>query len=155
MIVSTLYRHAVIASTVSIASLATPSMTRAQQPLADAIVGKWAADDGTSKLDMYNAGGEYRARLLYGNQLIEADGVTMKKDLKNPDPALRARSLKNIVFATRLVYADGEWIGGSIYDAASGRTYRCKASIKDGKLQLRGYMGIPALGRTQAFHRIP
>lgn len=119
MTASTLYRHAIVAATVSIASLAAPSMAMSQQLPADAIVGKWAADDGTSKLDMYNAGDEYRARLLYGNQLIEADGVTIKKDVKNPDPALRDRSLKNIVFATRLRYADGEWTGGSVYDAAS------------------------------------
>ncbi len=120
----------------------------AQQPAADAIVGKWEADDGTSKLEMFRAGAEYQARLLYGNQLIERDGVTMKKDLKNPDPALRDRSLKNIVFATGLRFGGSEWSGGSIYDAASGRTYRCKASMKAGKLQLRGYLGIPALGRT-------
>lgn len=135
--------------------LATGPAALAQPPAADAIVGRWEADDGTSKLEMYRAGGEYQARLLYGNQLIERDGVTMKKDLKNPDPALRGRSLKNIVFATGLVFTGSEWTGGSIYDAASGRTYRCKASMKGGKLQLRGYLGIPALGRTQAFHRIP
>ena len=104
---------------------------------------------------MYKADGEYQARLLYGNQLIEADGVTMRNDIKNPDPALRSRPLQDIVFATKLRYADGEWTGGSIYDAASGSTYRCKASMKGDKLQLCGYMGVSLLGRTQAFHRIP
>ncbi len=120
---------------------------------ADAVVGIWAADDGTVKLDMFKAGAEFHARMLYGNEIVEADNVTFKKDVNNPDPALRVRSLKNIVFITGLRWADGEWSGGSIYDASSGRTYNCKATIQDGKLLLRGYLGLPAMGQTRTLHR--
>lgn len=119
----------------------------------DAIVGIWEADDGTVKLDMFKAGTELQARMLYGNEIMEADNVTFKKDAKNPDPGLRARSLKNIIFITGLHWEDGEWSGGSIYDASSGRTYNCKATVKDGKMHLRGYLGLPAMGQTRSFHR--
>jgi len=125
----------------------------AQQPSPDAILGVWEADDGTVKLDMFKAGGEYRARLLYGNEVVESDGVTFKSDSRNPDPALRSRSLKNIVFLTGLRWSDGEWTGGSLYDGSSGRTYSCQIQMRDGKMQLRGYIGIAALGQTRAFHR--
>jgi uncharacterized protein (DUF2147 family) len=74
----------------------------AQQALADAIVGIWEADDGSVKLDMYKAGAAFEARLLYGNQVVESDNVTFKLDTRNPDPALRSRSLKNIVFLSGL-----------------------------------------------------
>lgn len=126
----------------------------AQQGPEEAIVGKWEADDGTVKLDMFRAGSEFRARLLYGNEVVEADNVTFKQDAKNPDPSLRSRSLKNIVFIWGLHWRDGEWSGGSLYDGSSGRTYGCDISLKGGKMNLRGYLGILALGQTRLFHRI-
>ncbi|WP_042301838.1 DUF2147 domain-containing protein [Paraburkholderia kururiensis] len=126
----------------------------AQQAPADGIVGIWEADDGSVKLDMYKAGAAFEARLLYGNQVVESDNVTFKLDTRNPDPALRSRSLKNIVFLSGLRWDDGEWTGGSLYDGSSGRTYTCKAAIKDGKMYLRGYLGISALGQTRVFHRV-
>ncbi|UWU74362.1 DUF2147 domain-containing protein [Bradyrhizobium huanghuaihaiense] len=129
-------------------------MAHGEAPVSDAIVGTWEADDGTVKLDMFKTGAEFQARMLYGNEIVEADNVTFKKDAKNPDPALRSRSLKNIVFITGLHWENGEWSGGSIYDASSGRTYNCKATVKDGKMHLRGYLGLPAMGQTRAFHRV-
>lgn len=121
---------------------------------ADALVGVWEADDGTVKLDMYKAGSEFQARMLYGNEIVESDNVTFKKDTRNPDPTLRSRSLKNIVFVTGLRWTDGEWSGGSIYDGSSGRTYNCRAIIQDGKMHLRGYLGLPAMGQTRILHRV-
>ncbi|KAF7276607.1 hypothetical protein GWI33_010036 [Rhynchophorus ferrugineus] len=45
--------------------------------------------------------------------------------------------------------------GGSILDPKSGKTYKMKAEVADGgkKLQVRGYIGVAALGRTQTWHR--
>lgn len=74
----------------------------AQHAPADGIVGIWEADDGSVKLDMYKAGAAFEARLLYGSQVVESDNVTFKLDTRNPDPALRSRSLKNIVFLSGL-----------------------------------------------------
>ena len=126
----------------------------AQQPAPDAIAGTWEADDGSVKLDMYKSGEELRAHFLYGKQVVEADNVTLKKDIKNPDPGLRSRSLQNIVFIWGLRWTDGEWSGGSLYDASTGRTYHCKVAIKEGKMLLRGYLGVSVLGQTTAFHRL-
>ena len=48
-----------------------------------------------------------------------------------------------------------EWSGGRILDPEDGNTYKCKIALnKDGTLKLRGYIGIPALGRTQTWHRV-
>lgn len=45
--------------------------------------------------------------------------------------------------------------GGRILDPGNGKTYRCKVEMsEDGKsLHVRGYVGIPALGRTQTWVR--
>lgn len=49
----------------------------------------------------------------------------------------------------------GHWSGGSILDPAKGKTYKSKITLTEGgkKLQMRGYMGIEALGRTQVWVR--
>lgn len=143
---------AVIATFITLGAFLSPA-AHAQSAAADAIVGTWAADDGSVKLEMFKAGSEFRAHLLYGNQVMEADSATFKKDTNNPDPALRSRSLEKIVFIKGLYWADGEWSGGSIYDGSSGRTYSCKIAMQDGKMQMTGYLGISLLGQTRVFHR--
>jgi len=47
------------------------------------------------------------------------------------------------------------WDGGSVLDPAKGKTYKAKVTLTDGgkKLQMRGYIGIEALGRTQTWIR--
>lgn len=122
---------------------------RAAQP--DDIVGTWQSE--TIKLEFFRAGPEYNARILWGNRIVESDGTTFKKDTLNPDPALRSRSLQGITMVTGLVYQNGEWTGGSLYDGSSGRLVSGKAEIVDGKLHLRGYMGIPAMGQTMVLQR--
>lgn len=151
---SLVLRQSVVSMMLFILGLFFAAMAHAQQASSDAIVGAWEADDGSVKLEMYKAGSEFEARLLYGNQVVESDNVTFKLDTKNPNPALRSRSLKNIVFLSGLRWEDGEWTGGSLYDGSSGRTYTCKVTIKDGKMYLRGYLGISALGQTKVFHRL-
>lgn len=48
-----------------------------------------------------------------------------------------------------------EYAGGQILDPASGKIYRSKMTLVDSgrKLNVRGYIGIPALGRTQTWVR--
>ncbi len=54
--------------------------------------------------------------------------------------------------------ADGEsvWEGGTILDAGEGKVYKVKLTPADGgkKLDVRGYVGMPMLGRTQTWIRI-
>lgn len=49
------------------------------------------------------------------------------------------------------------WSGGEILDPDSGKTYRIKATLADSgrKLAMRGYIGVPLLGRTQTWLREP
>ncbi|WP_018859799.1 DUF2147 domain-containing protein [Rhizobium sp. 42MFCr.1] len=140
-------RSAIFLAVATIGLAAVPAAHAQQASPADAIVGTWQANDGSVKLDMFKEGPEFRARLLYGNQLMEADNVTFKKDAKNPDPALRSRSMKNVIFITGLHWNDGSWTGGALYDGSSGRTYNCQITMQGGKMNLRGY--ISALGQTR------
>ena len=48
-----------------------------------------------------------------------------------------------------------EYNGGQILDPANGKTYKSKMSFADSskKLNVRGYIGMPMLGRTQTWIR--
>ncbi|HSW94503.1 MAG TPA: DUF2147 domain-containing protein [Gammaproteobacteria bacterium] len=53
--------------------------------------------------------------------------------------------------------ADGnKWDGGRILDPKNGKTYRCTLRLIHGghDLEVRGYIGIPVLGRTQVWERV-
>lgn len=46
------------------------------------------------------------------------------------------------------------WKGGKILDPNNGKTYKCKLSLKDeNTLDVRGFLGISLLGRTQTWYR--
>lgn len=52
---------------------------------------------------------------------------------------------------------DGEnkWDDGRILDPNSGKEYSCKMQLKNNNtLEVRGYMGVPTLGRTQTWTRV-
>ena len=124
------------------------------QDKADAILGKWESDKKDVKMEIFKQGDKYYGRYLWGNQIVEKDGVTSKKDTKNPDVKLRSRDLIGIISLTGLIWDGEEYVDGKIYNAPSGDTYKCKAWVKDGKMNLRGFMGVSLLGKTATFHRI-
>ena len=128
----------------------------AQQP-ADKIIGKWESTDGDVKLrfDIFKQDGNYFGKLLWASNMHEADGVTPKKDHKNPDKNLRTRSRKDIVNITNLKYDDGEYTGGKLYNPSDGDTYSLKAKLKSSdQLEFRGYIGVSLLGKTMKFKRV-
>lgn len=50
---------------------------------------------------------------------------------------------------------DNKWDDGRILDPNSGKEYSCKMQLKDkNTLEVRGYMGVPTLGRTQTWTRV-
>jgi uncharacterized protein (DUF2147 family) len=51
---------------------------------------------------------------------------------------------------------DGDvWSGGEILDPQNGKTYKCKVWLEDKgkKLNVRGFIGVSVLGRTQVWVR--
>ena len=61
------------------------------------------------------------------------------------------KSLKGLTIVRGLKNSGGtNYDSGSILDPQSGKTYKLKGQLADGgqKLQLRGYIGVAALGRS-------
>ena len=48
------------------------------------------------------------------------------------------------------------WVGGDILDPNNGKIYKVLLKLVEGgkKLDVRGYIGMPMLGRTQTWHRV-
>ncbi len=120
----------------------------------DAIIGTWETTTKDARMEVFRTGNSYYGKLLWGNRVVETDGKTSKKDTKNPDPQLRSRNIVGIVNLTSLQFEDGDYVNGKIYDPPSGKTYNCTAWLKNGKLHLRGFIGIPAFGQTAIWNRI-
>lgn len=106
-------------------------------------------------MEIFKSGNKYFGRLLWGSGIYEKDGKTPLKDTKNPDPKLRTRTRLNMVFMSDLSYDDGEYTGGKLYDARSGRTYSAKLKLKSvNTLEMRGYFGLSLLGQTVKWTRV-
>jgi uncharacterized protein (DUF2147 family) len=57
----------------------------------------------------------------------------------------------------RNFHPDGDdWVEGTVVDPENGKLYKGKLwAVGSDKLQLRGYIGISLLGRTETWVRIP
>lgn len=122
----------------------------------DKILGNWLSEEKDGRIEIYKTGDKYFGKLVWGRELMEADGKTPRKDrtdVKNSDPKLRSRPLLGLVLLTNFTYDDGEWNGGKIYDPKSGKTYSCTMKLKGEKLEIRGYVGISMFGRTTVWTR--
>lgn len=70
--------------------------------------------------------------------------------------AYHNKSLKGLTIVRGLKNTGGtNYDGGSILDPQTGKTYKLKGKLADGgkKLELRGFIGVAALGRNQTWIR--
>jgi uncharacterized protein (DUF2147 family) len=68
---------------------------------------------------------------------------------------LRNAPIVGIKILQRLRWDGEQYSGGEILDPDDGKVYRCRVRLVDGgrKLEVRGFVGIPLLGRTQTWLR--
>jgi uncharacterized protein (DUF2147 family) len=79
-------------------------------------------------------------------------------DIHNPDPAQRSRALCGLKIGSGFTLRSPDHAsGGSLYDPKTGRTYHGSMSAEGtaagGKLELRGYVGIPLFGESETWTR--
>jgi uncharacterized protein (DUF2147 family) len=118
------------------------------------IEGTWLSGDGDGWIEIA-INGDALSGTIKGSP--NADDDRPDRDEKNPDPQYRDRPLSGLeLFAGFSYDGDGRWSGGTIYDPNSGKTYRCIITwVDDDTLKVRGYVGVPMLGRTETWTRVP
>jgi uncharacterized protein (DUF2147 family) len=81
------------------------------------------------------------------------DDGHLSRDTKNPNPALRDRTILGMAFITDLKRLDsGRWAGGHVYDSDNGVTYAAKMHTHaDGTLKFEGCVLVFCGART--WHR--
>ena len=127
--------------------LVVTALAFAQNNGADKILGVYLSENKTGKVQITQKDGKYISTLVWTS-------IENAKDEKNPDAALRSRTLKGTIILKDMVLMDGIWKNGTIYDPESGNTYKATIKLKpNGDLTLRGYIGVPALGRNSVWTR--
>lgn len=120
----------------------------------DALLGKWWFPEKNGKMEVTKD----KDTGKYVGVVVAYDDVEAL-DKNNPDESLRTRKFIGITMLEGFTYEadDEQWAGGTIYDGDSGKTYKCKMWFKDGDpniLNVRGFIGVSILGRTELFTRV-
>jgi uncharacterized protein (DUF2147 family) len=125
-----------------------------QTVAADAVLGTWLTASGKVKVMIYKEGNVYNGKIVWLKNPTYEDGK-VKVDKNNPDKAKQSAPLLGLNMLKGFVFDDGEWEDGTIYDPENGKTYSCTIKFRRGMLDLRGYIGISLIGRTQTWYKIP
>ena len=119
-----------------------------------AITGQWLTiDDKTGKpksiVELYEQAGKVYGKIvqLFRKPEEESDPVCHKcTDYRKNQKVI------GMVILEQLEPKDKEWSGGKILDPANGKIYDCKIWLEEGKLKVRGYLGL--FFRTQTWQRV-
>jgi uncharacterized protein (DUF2147 family) len=124
------------------------------------ILGIWNTEMGESKVEVFHCGEKICGKIIWlknPNYTDSRDGAvgTPVIDRKNPDPALKSRPVLGLrIMEGFTEQGANNWGNGTCYDPKSGNTYRGKIHLAaPGRLELRGYIGIPLFGRTSVWTR--
>jgi uncharacterized protein (DUF2147 family) len=146
--------------------LVVAGVTAGSIPSGDEILGIWKTYDKRGKLEssvqIYKEKDKYCAKIanLTEPNWPAGDDQNMagkpKNDRNNPNADLRSRPIIGMQIMQDFVYNAGKniWEGGRIYDPGCGKTYKCKFTLATpNQLEVRGYIGISLLGRTETWTR--
>ncbi len=115
------------------------------------VLGTWINQAGDGLIEISELDGKYVGIIVGSNDPAR----TQRKDVNNPDPELRTRTLKGMMILGDLSYqGENEWDGGWIYDPNNGEIYQCNMTLEDkDTLAIRGFIGFSLFGRTEIWKR--
>ncbi|HKA34256.1 MAG TPA: DUF2147 domain-containing protein [Candidatus Binatia bacterium] len=121
-------------------------------------VGKWMTiDDKSGK-----PGGIIRIEQVDGQYKGWIEKILLGSD-EHPNPKCvycegerKNQPVVGLNFMWGLTKQGDEYEGGEILDPRSGKIYRARMKLEDGgkKLNVRGFIGISLLGRSQVWNRV-
>ncbi len=137
-------------------ALMLPVFASAQDANADKLVGVWEPSHGKARVKVEKIGTKFYGKIVWLKEPNDPETGKPKVDKNNPEEALRNTPLKGYRLLKDFIYkGNKEWSEGTIYDPENGSTYKCVIRMKDDNtLEIRGYIGVEALGRTDVWKRL-
>jgi uncharacterized protein (DUF2147 family) len=137
-------------------ALMMPVFASAQDANADKLVGVWEPSHGKARVKVEKIGTKFYGKIVWLKEPNDPETGKPKVDKNNPEEALRNTPLKGYRLLKDFIYkGNKEWSEGTIYDPENGSTYKCVIRMKDDNtLEIRGYIGVEALGRTDVWKRL-
>jgi uncharacterized protein (DUF2147 family) len=119
------FRHCLFLPIVGVFAVL-PAAARSASP-----EGLWLVEDKTARIRIEKCGNEMWGTVAW---LKEA-----KKDINNPNPALRGRSMTGTAVLIGMKPAEGERWEGEVYNGRDGKTYDSKMAVTPaGLLEIKG-----------------
>jgi uncharacterized protein (DUF2147 family) len=122
----------------------------------DSPVGLWKTiDDKSGKprsiVRIVEENGEFKGTVEKGLE----EGESPDRVCDKCDPPRKGQKILGMTFMWGLKKDGNEFKGGEILDPDNGKIYKCKMKLVDGgkKLDVRGFIGISLIGRTQTWLR--
>lgn len=119
------------------------------------VTGRWKTiDDKTgdakSIVEIYEQNGK-----IYGKVVEILNPARKNSKCDKCDGADKGKPIEGLIIIKGLKKDGEKYTDGDILDPQKGKLYSCTIKL-DGKdkLDVRGYMGISMLGRTQVWHRV-
>jgi uncharacterized protein (DUF2147 family) len=135
------------------ALIATASWAQQASP----VVGLWKnIDDHTGKpkalIRITENNGEIKGKI---EKLFREAGEEAQPKCDKCDDERKDQPVIGMTILTGMKQDGGEFNGGKILDPNNGKVYRSKMTLVEGgkKLKVRGYIGMPMIGRTQVWVR--
>lgn len=118
------------------------------------IFGRWVVESGKAVIELFPCGKEACGKLVWLQNPFTQAGEP-KRDLKNPDPALKTRPICGLRLVSGLQMSDdGAWEDGTIYSTRDGKNFGVDIKPNGSNaLKVRGYVGVSLFGRTQNWRR--
>lgn len=115
-------------------------------------LGVWMGDNGKERFEIYKKGDKYFGKIIWTSyDDLNGNGLL---DSKNPDPTKRNKSIIGLDILLDFELNKNGTLSGRVYDPGSGNTYKCKIKLEGDRAEVRGYILIPLLGRTEVAYRV-
>lgn len=121
----------------------------------NAIIGTWKNGEGTGMIKISRNGDKFQGQIVWLKEPNDPETGKPKLDKNHPDKVNHSRPVMGLTNMWGFKYSkEGVWDGGKIYDPKKGSTYDCTIKMKnENTLEVRGYIGISLIGRTDTWTR--
>jgi uncharacterized protein (DUF2147 family) len=126
---------------------------------ATSVIGVWATEEEKSHVEIRiceDDEDKLCGTIVWLREPLNENGEP-KTDRNNPEETLQDRRIIGLRLMTDFEKTDDPdvWEEGKIYNPEDGETYSCVITLLAGDLlEVRGYVGLPLLGKSQEWRRV-